>query len=202
MKLKEIRAAEWAIALLLFGVLIGYIFWGYNIERYEKFMRAGAVNQIIWRALNADAMGIRGDLSGMSDEELGIGANPVLCETSLGNTRFPAKCRVFDPLNGGKAVNCDYWWLGRNCRIVYISKDVYESSKLRNRIFTALQSPCRVLADPYRVKTGKSAVDEINTNFWSGFGCSSRFNLWPVETLVFLKGKNSASEIRRILKRN
>ncbi len=202
MKLKEITVAEWAIALLAFGVLISYVFWGYNIERYEKFMRAGAANQIIWRKLNADAMGIKGDLSGISDKQLGIGTNPVLCKTSLGNTKFPSRCRVFDPLNGGKAVNCDFWWLGRNCRIVYMSKDVYESSRLKDQIFSALQSPCRVLSDPERVKTGNSAIDEINANFWSGFGCSSQLAIWPVETLVFLKSRNSAEKIRRIVKRN
>ncbi len=201
MKLKDIRALEWAIGIGIFLVLVNYVFWGYHIERYEKFIRAGAANSIIWRALNAKALGITGSLAGISDLKLGIPANPERCKKPLGQVEFPSRCRIFDKNNGGKAVNCGYWWLGRNCRIVYMSEDVFRNRELKSRIFHSFEKPCAILANPGRVRMDTPAAERIAADFRSGFGCDARVSLWPVETLIILRKNDTNEQIKRVVKR-
>ncbi len=201
MKLKEIRPWEWVIGVGIFLVLVNYVFWGYYIERTEKFMRAGAANSIIWRSLNARALGITGSLESLSNSDLGIPINPEPCEKPLGQVEFPARCRIFNKDNGGKAVNCRFWWLGRNCRIVYISDDVFQNQELKNRIFQAFRTPCRILSDPARTPSGNAQADQIAADFRSGFGCDSWGAIWPVETLMYHRVKDKTVTIERVVKR-
>lgn len=201
MKIKEIRGLEWIIGVGLFLLFVTYIFWGYYIERTEKFMRAGAANSVIWRVLNARALGIAGSLEALSDSRLGIRANPVRCTSPLGKVEFPAGCRIFDRDNGGKAVNCEYWWLGRNCRIVYISDDVYKNRELKDRIFQAFREPCHILANPALVHAQTRDRNEIIADFWSGFGCGTWLSIWPVETLIYHRVNGRTVNIDRVVKR-
>lgn len=186
MQITQISRIEWLVGLTLVLVVLLYGFWLYHTDHFTRYMRAGAANSVIWRALNAKAEDFPDKLSSITDRALGIPRHPAACDTAPEETVFPSKCHLFGDDFGAKAISCTYWWLGRNCRIVYIPEAVIANTWLKQRLFTAFRQPCKVMFKP-----GASGKGQLSSTYASefraAFRCGGRVRIWPKETQFHIR---------------
>ncbi len=198
MQINQIRRIEWLIGLAVVLLLALYGFWLYHTDHYVRYMRAGAANSIIWRALNAQESDFPDRLSGITDRALYIPRHPAACDTKPETTSFPSKCHNFRDNFGSKAISCSFWWLGRNCRIVYISNIAIAETWLNQRLFTAFKQPCKVLYKPGASGKGQSSTSQYAHEFRTTFRCESLFQLWPFETQFRIRQNGKTIRVQSV----
>lgn len=187
MQINQISRIEWLVGLAAVLLFALYGFWLYHTDHYVRYMRAGAANSVIWRALNASKTDFPDHLINRTDRALGIPRHPASCDTSPEKTSFPSKCHNFNDNFGAKAISCSLWWLGRNCRIVYISNAALAERWLAQRLFTAFRHPCKVLYNPGTSGKGQLSTSQYANEFRATYRCESLFRLWPIETQFHIR---------------
>ncbi|MCB1478842.1 MAG: hypothetical protein KDJ62_08205 [Rhodobiaceae bacterium] len=164
--------AVWKV-LRYAGIALGLAYAGWNLhhEYTLKYLYAGGLNMAMWRGLNADALGV-GDASRMTNAELAIPKDPPRCAQLLPETVLPASCDFLGGNLGGKSRNCDYWWLGRKCYVVYMPVEIHGRDELRKPLLAALSDPCAVMFDPAsRPEAATSGASDYEIKARRAFGC-------------------------------
>lgn len=185
-------------ALLLLAAV--YVYWLMYREYTLKYTYAGAINSVIWRALNAPDIGALKTLSGTTDAELGVRLRASPCDQSPFTLPFPATCDFFGRDLGGKSRNCRFWWLGRNCRVLYLPQAFYARKDVNARLMYALSHPCEVLFDP-QTRTNVALTPDDLTAYQqarTGFDCASSWALFPVEIRLHLLGQDGSLRVETI----
>lgn len=198
MQIHQISRIEWLLGLAFVLMAAFYGFWLYHTDHYVRYMRAGAANSVIWRALNGPDEEFPERLFRHTDGALGIPRHAAACGTSAQSTSFPSKCHNFDDEFGAKAVSCTFWWLGRNCRIVYMSKAVFAEARLTSRLFTAFKQPCKVLYKPGTSGKGQSSTSQYAQEFRATYGCEALFRVWTVETQFHVRQNGKTVRVKSV----
>ena len=179
------------------GLAIAYAGWNLHHEYTLKFFHAGALNIATWRALNADSDGAA--IVALNNAELMIPRHPLPCGAPPDAVAFPANCDFFGGDFGGKARNCDYWWLGRQCFVYYVPAAVYDQPALRGRILRALSHPCEVLFDPrLGTEIAEEAVDDFAARARLAFGCEGAWLDLKQEVQLYIIDADGHHRMRTI----
>ena len=175
-----------------------YGFWLYHTDHSARYLRAGAANSVIWRALNARFEDFPDRLDKITDRALGIPRYPAACDTPLESTAFPSKCHNFGDKFGAKAISCTFWWLGRSCRIVYMSEAAFAQTWLKQRLFTAFEQPCKVLYKPRASGKGQSSTSQYASEFRDTFGCDALVRIRTVETQFHIRRNGKTVRVKSV----
>lgn len=198
MQIHQISRIEWLLGLGLVLLFALYGFWLYHTDHYVRYMRAGAANSVIWRALNASKEDFPTGLARQTDRMLGIPRHPAACPTPVEKTPFPSKCHNFDDEFGAKAVSCSFWWLGRNCRIVYMSEAAFAKPWLASRLFTAFEQPCKILYQPGASGKGQSSTSQYAHEFRATYGCEALFRPLAIETQFHVRRNGKTVRVKSV----
>ena len=186
-----------SLRLVGIALAIAYAGWNLHHEYTLKFFHAGALNIATWRALNAGEDGAR--LTALSNADLDIPRHPAPCGAAPEAVVFPADCDFFGGDFGGKARNCDYWWLGRQCWVYYVPAAVYDRPVLRARILDALRQPCAVLFDPRMGRESpEEAVDDFAMRARRAFGCEGSWFDLPREVKLYVIDAGGGHRLRTV----
>jgi len=155
------------------GIVLGLAYAGWNLhhEYTLKYLYAGGLNMAMWRGLNAGALGVE-DASRMTNSELAIPKDPPRCLEPLVQAGLPVSCDFLGGNLGGKSRNCDFWWLGRKCYVVYMPVEIHDRADLREPLVDALTDPCAVMFDPAsRPDVADSGASAYEISARKAFGC-------------------------------
>lgn len=175
-------------ALRYSGIALGLAYAGWNLhhEYTLKYLYSGGLNMAIWRSLNASALAVASPAE-LTSAELAIPKDPPRCTGQLGDIPLPASCDFLGGDLGGKARNCDYWWLGRKCYVVYVPGRVYDTVGLRTPIMHALENPCAVMFNPaVRSDAGAAPVTEYELRARRAFGCDGSWLPFRQEVKLYV----------------
>ncbi len=187
--------------LQLFLVLIAgiYIFWLLQREYRYKYVYAGAMNVVVWRALNATSPEMLANLPQITDWELGVTRDAPRCTSDRDHAEFPVNCDFFGGNFGGKSRNCTFWWLGRQCRIFFVPASVYADPYVRDRLTYAFTHPCRVLFNGPEDTASPSSLGS-HTEFLDSFNCRSQWPLLPFEIRLHIIENDQTIQIEEFQK--
>lgn len=168
------------------ALALAYAGWNLHHEYTLKYLYSGGLNMAIWRGINADALGVE-NASTLSNADLAIPRDPPYCDAALSEIALPAACNFLGGDLGGKMRNCNFWWLGRQCYVVYMPAEIYAQDRLREVIVGALENPCAVMFDPASGgAAGPQAVTDYELRARRAFGCEGSWLPLPQEVKLYV----------------